>query len=131
MAAALFGFELGRDRGGRPVRPLNPTVRLLMLGFLAHCVATEFITAANVAHFTGLGLGFAAGLTEHQAKISPGPRVTGREARPTSRRGCVARSAMGNWIKDWQPEAQAEAVRLLQDHPASARASGCHPYPSP
>ena len=61
VAVGLFGFALGRSRGGAPVVGLSQQGTFIMLGFLVLCVVDDFIAVANVAHFVGLGVGFAGG----------------------------------------------------------------------
>lgn len=74
VAVALFGFEFGRHRGGRPITTMTPNSSFIMLGFLFLCVTGGLGPIANVAHFTGLGLGFAAGFIS--AKRESRPRTT-------------------------------------------------------
>ncbi len=62
VSVALFGFEVGRYRGGRPIQPFSLGWTAFMLGFLILGVAGRLGPVANVVHAVGLGLGFAAGL---------------------------------------------------------------------
>jgi len=71
VAVALFGFEFGRHRGGRPITNMSPNSTFIMLGFLFLCVTGRLGQIANVAHFTGLGLGFAAGFISAKREGAP------------------------------------------------------------
>lgn len=71
VAVALFGFEVGRKRGGRPLTTLSTNSTFFMLAFLVLCLSGSIIAVANVAHFSGLGLGFAAGFISAKREARP------------------------------------------------------------
>ncbi|MFH5802675.1 rhomboid family intramembrane serine protease [Alienimonas sp. DA493] len=76
VAVALFGFEVGRKRGGRPLTTLSTNSTFFMLAFLVLCLSGSIIAVANVAHFSGLALGFGAGFISAKREGRPHRSLT-------------------------------------------------------